>query len=123
MSRKLRRRWQFFFKNAGYIVGHAALCALKLAKAEEHLEAAVDTGEARVRWEMDEWADLSWADERELALIRSGALQVRCCLLETRCTACKRWETSASLFGIVSAFDNLDHYPRVVEAELALEVF
>lgn len=60
-----RQAYEFFKANAGYIVGESALGAALLARAEEALAKAVDTGAVRVLWEWDDDVDDSWMTERE----------------------------------------------------------
>ena len=36
MTKELIRRYRFFFDHAGYVVGQRAVCALSLARAEQH---------------------------------------------------------------------------------------
>lgn len=101
----LRRAFQFFHKNAGYIVGRAAECALSLARSEQ---IAADIG-IEFRWEWDDDPDDSWMSERE----RAQPHEWVCCRAFSADGTCL-----AGLCGIV---DPDESYRRVVEAELASE--
>ncbi len=110
-------RWaafRFFREHAGYVVGERALCAMRLARAEERLERITEQGGARIVWDFDDFADLSWMDAEEL----KREHEVLACRVEFRCASCRGWQTVAALCGIVDASND---YRRVIEAELAAE--
>ncbi len=127
MNRELRREFQFFHEWSGGIVGEHAVGALALARAYLKLQAMIDRDQARVRWVQDEYFDLegftddALTERKTRENLQSGLWEVRGCIVEVRCPKCKQWEQRASLWGIVSAFDQQDNYPKVVEGELASE--
>lgn len=121
MVDSLRKRFQWFLAHAGGIVGQHAATSLALARAEAWLEEEIDEERMRVTWEPDEHADLSWADKEDRRKLDHGYWEVRGCVLERACLECGEWKPVASLWGIVSAFDAQDNYPRIVVTELALE--
>jgi len=99
------RAYRFFLANAGYIVGQRALCALGLARAEQHArDNAWDT-----EWVADDCPDLSWMSDEE----RSQPHEVLGCILRDA-----NGNVLASLWGIT---DPDNGYMRVVAAELASE--
>lgn len=105
----MRQAFRFFHKNAGGIVGQAAIGAWLLAKAEEY---AV-TQDWQVIWDWDtfyhgscdEWLGCPEGCKKEH--------EVLCC-----CVQDANGEVLASLCGIADADQS---YARVVEAELKLE--
>lgn len=110
----LVKRWQFFRKHAGGIVGETAKTALELARAE----IAAERSDMRIVWTDDADADTSWLEqdgfEQDLAEWRRGDMTCEqvCVYLDG--------EVLASLGGIFGADDA---YRRVVSAELASEAF
>lgn len=114
-----RRAWEFFHVNAGGIVGQSAIGAANLARAEARLAEAVDAGEVRVEWEYDDDYDDSWMSERERTHRHEWT---RCAIVrDAQCNLGRsHTEYLASLSGIVDADRN---YRRIVEAELACEVW
>lgn len=101
MDRDLVKAYRFFRANAGYIVGEAARCALELAKAE----LAAD-GRVIFDWSGDELGCMCDGDKHT----------------ETLYCFARDVETgrTASLCGICEPGTV---YSRVVEAELASEIF
>lgn len=79
----------------------------------------VSRNQARVRWEQDEEADVSWADPQTLAELRSGTLEALACAVQVWDRRTQGWRTVASCCGIVVRPG--DTYCRIMEAELALE--
>lgn len=116
-----RDAYRFFRANAGYVVGRRAEGALNLARAESKLRAQLEAADPiyRVRWEEDdsplEMGDIPADDWRPYV----EAHGVMGCVIERRCSCCGKWETVASLWGIVGGSD----YHRLIEAELASELF
>jgi hypothetical protein len=106
----LRKRYDFFKKHGGGRVGHAAEDAFNLARAERIAETL-------------DW-DFEWKNEEEdweefLGDVpREDVSRIEYCVLKD-----DKGKVLASLGGIMFGYDaehNRD-YPRVVEAELALE--
>lgn len=113
-----RRRLEFFAANAGYATPPGRLlCAKSLADAEERREALEAEDRIAIRWEWDDEADLSWADEETLAKLADGTYEVVTCLVTIEDDGEAR---SAGLCGIIIAAN--DPYARVVEAELVSEL-
>jgi hypothetical protein len=110
----------FFFKaNAGYRVGHRAQGAFKLANAHNRLKSRVANHLVKVRWEYDENADLSWADQQTKDRIASGYYTVEGCSIDVL-QECGHWDRGvASVWGVV--LESRDLQRAVIEAELALE--
>lgn len=105
MTKQLIRRYRFFFENAGYVVGQRAVCALSLARAEQH---AWDN-DWQCSWEWDDCPDLSWMSEEEL----KQEHEVLCCVLK---------DGDGNVLGSLCGITDPDNsYRRVVEAELAAE--
>ena len=104
VSPTLRRAFQFFHANAGYIVGRAAECALSLARAEQEASSRGWDYE----WKYDELGLQEWYCE-------GGYVpeEVLGCILRD-----EKGNVLASLWGIGDPDRN---YRRVVEAELACE--
>jgi hypothetical protein len=115
----LRNRFRFFLEHAGYSAppGRAA-CALQLAKAEAKAERVGLVFE----WEDDSEA-AQWEDERG----RWHQDPAVACLVycDAHLSRGPRREVLASLGAILESDDFADakNYRRVVEAELAAEVF
>lgn len=109
-----RSAFRFFHRSAGYCVGRRALGAWHLTKAEEWLQRLCEADQARIVWDWDDGADLSWMTDTE----RAKEHEILCARIEFRCVSCRGWETVASLCGIVDADAD---YRRVIEAELACE--
>jgi len=109
MDAQLRRSYEFFRREAGYVVGQKAMGALQLAKAERDVfELYGWTWQTRP----DYGADLSWMDEDE------RKQDHECCgVVLVDPDGKPRFEHA--LWGIV---DSTDNYLRVCAAELALEV-
>ena len=112
----VRKAFSFFHENAGGIVGQRAIGAASLARAEETLSRAQYLDAARVRWEFDPYADLSWMTDSE----REESHECEGCIIEVSRDGGETWEHAASLLGIVDASRD---YRRIVEAELASEAF
>lgn len=116
MDKQTKQAYQFFKANAGYIVGKSALCALDLARAEQF----ASESEFEYRWELDEFFDYDgWADDSVMEdaapKFESGEWSPEVCSLYD-----SNGNHLHSLCGIVGADDK---YRRVVEAELAGEVY
>lgn len=103
MNPQLRDAYRFFFEHAGYVVGRRAEGALALARAELKAE-RIGLGS---EWHEDEMAEAFNGEEYQEYPAE-------------RCGATINGETLASLGGIIEPDRN---YRRVVEAELAAEVF
>ena len=101
MDRDLIKAYRFFKEHAGYVVGRAAECALSLAKAEQQAD-----GRVIFDWTGDDIGCECEGDKHN----------------ETLCCLARDVETgkTASLCGIC---DPGAAYSRVVEAELASEIF
>jgi hypothetical protein len=100
-----RKDYQFFFKQAGYVVGERAKGALNLARAEQYAEQHGWSFD----WTPDDDADWSWMDDKE----RKREHEVFGCVLRD-----ENGNAIESLWGI---FDPDENYQRVVQAELASE--
>ena len=110
------RRYQFFREHAGYIVGQRALCAFKLAKAEQWLREQDDIVPV---CEPDMDIDDSWMsdDERRQSHTWETYSLVRPC--PDHGLDCRHAEHLASVGNVVDA-DSA--YARVLWAELASEI-
>jgi hypothetical protein len=106
----LKKRYTFFKENAGGRVGHAAEDSFNLARAERIAET--------LEWEF-EWLDEEEDWEEFLGDVpREDVSRIEYCVLKDA-----EGKVLGSLGGIMFGYD-ADHnrnYPRVVEAELALE--
>ena len=100
----LRDRFRFFHEHAGYVVGEAAVCALRLARAEERAERLG----LRVEWEPEHEP---WDGDCPAPPIVAFAYVPR---LDDH-------KLSLASLGMVGLNDWRDHYKRVVEAELFAE--
>lgn len=105
INHELHRAYLFFFEHAGHIVGERAVCALTLARAEQHAR----DNDWNAEWECDESPDLSWMSEEE----QRQDHEVLCCVLKD-----SQGNVLGSLCGITDP-DNA--YRRVIAAELAAE--
>lgn len=121
MNVQLQQRFRFFLKHAGYstLPGRAA-CALALARAEH---VAHNIADASYEWEDD--FDQPIEDLLDPSIFRSEEeFKAYCDRYRDDVTGCvlrdATGEVRASLWGIIGA-DSA--YRRVVQAELALEVF
>jgi hypothetical protein len=115
-----RSAFGFFRENAGYVVGESALGALKLARAESRLRAELEAVDPiyRVRW-VDDDVPPEWDAPDEEISAAVNLFGNMGCVVERVCDCCGNWRAVASLWSIVGD----SNYHRVVEAELALEVF
>jgi len=113
--------YRFFSENAGYIVGRHAESALSLARAELRLREAQASDTVRVEWQDDDFPydhDGYTHDEIQEKFASTEWTGPYACLLYLN------GEVAASLGGIVVGPKGTnDSYCRVVEAELADEVF
>lgn len=100
-----RKDFQFFFREAGYVVGERAKGAIALARAESY---AAERGWS-FDWPEDNDADWSWMDKRE----KERPHEVYACVL--------RDADGRAIESLWSIFDPDDAYIRVIQAELALE--
>lgn len=100
-----RQDFQFFFREAGYVVGERAKGAIALARAESYAD---DRGWS-FNWREDNDADWSWMSERE----KERPHEVYACEL--------RDADGRVLESLWSIFDPNVTYMRVIQAELALE--
>ena len=106
---------KFFYKHAGFSYDPQTetknqgkrRCATEMAEAEAYLQDM----QWSASWEWEQFADLSWMTDEE----REQEHEVLCCILRD-----EHGNVLASLGNIVDA--DL-HYMRVVEAELADEVY
>lgn len=114
IDERLRREFELQRAHGGQVVGERARYALEAARDRLRLEDLEDDGRASVDWAYDEYADLSWADDRTLDAIHDGAFTVESCIVTID-------GETAALSGIVGPPD--DPYRRTVEAELAGECF
>jgi hypothetical protein len=105
MTTSMLRAYRFFFEHAGYIVGQRAMCALSLARAEQHAR----DNDWEAEWVADDCPDLSWMSDEE----RIQSHEVLGCILRDA-----HGNVLGSLWGITDP-DNA--YMRVVAAELATE--
>lgn len=124
-----RAAFRFFHRHAGYVVGSRAIGAIRLARAEQVLQEAIHTGTARVVWEDEFDVDMSWIEQYRpceqswyRTRLADGRLEVLHCKLETRCPNCGKLELANSL-GNIFMLTSEKHHRRVIEAELACEVF
>jgi hypothetical protein len=106
-----RRAYDFFRQQAGGVVGRNAEGAWQLVKAEKEAEERGWT----VEWEPEQDPDTSWMNDEELKEARSGGIEILSALLRD-----ENGEVLASL-GEIAILRGDQKYPRVVEAELALE--
>jgi pyrimidine deaminase RibD-like protein len=116
ITRDFMKRYQFFRDHAGFIVGQRALCAFKLAKAEQWLRAQ-DNIEMVRKPEPD--PDLSWLSGEE----RQQDHECEVFILVEPCPHhglnCQHALNLASVGNVVDADAN---YARVLFAELASEI-
>lgn len=112
MNQGLRRRFKFFHKWAGGIVGQSAIVAIELARSEIRME---EDG-FQIEHVLDYDVDLSWCDDADMAKLESGYWSCIGLVLKD-----KDGNPLESLWGIVGPNDANDPYPRVVAAELARE--
>lgn len=131
-----RRAFQFFIDHAGGIVGERAKGAIRLARAEQLLERAVDLGVASVEWRDDDCepydpGDSATAEEAaryfgENTWTGPFGCVVQCGELYEYAVSSGREsqrEHLASLWSIVVGPRGTDDpYCRVVVAELACEL-
>lgn len=121
MTAQLKERFHFFLEHAGYSTPPGrAVCALALARAEH---VAKDIADAHYEWQDD--YDFPIEDLIDPSIVNSQeAFENYCNKYRGQVTGCilrdAKGEVRASLWGIVGA-DSA--YRRVVQAELALEVF
>lgn len=116
MNSELRREYRTQLEAGGYSIppGRAA-CALVRARDRLLLDELETLDVAKVQWVYDESPDLSWADDATLDKIDRDVWSVRGCIVSMATGE------EASLWGIVGPYG--DPYERVVEAELAGDVF
>ena len=110
----LRERFKWMLEHCGYRVGYHAIDALALARAEQY----ADNNDWVYEWEDDTCADLSWWDEDKPI---PDNLRVDICVLWDICPECSAKTTPLASLGGISYYDYDDDYPRLIEAELALE--
>ncbi len=117
ISKHLVKAFRFFHDNAGYIVGHRAVGALRLARAERVAKELLDESVSFI-WEEDEPTEV-WTGKRVNGKDEFSMEPAVYCLLQMN------GRTLASLGGITESGDTRirNEYRRVVEAELALEAF
>ncbi len=110
-----REAWKFFLQHAGYATPPGpAQCALDLARAEAWAKAE---GLVFV-WDNDPDADDSWMDDTQ----RQQEHTAEGCTVYRRCEDCGEI-SSTPLNGLYGIFDADSDYRRVVEAELASDLF
>ncbi len=110
-----RKAWKFFLQHAGYATPPGpAQCALDLARAEAWAKAE---GLVFV-WENDPHADDSWMDDAQ----RQQEHTAEGCTVYRLCGECGEI-SGTPLNGLYGIFDANSNYRRVVEAELASDLF